>query len=148
MPIHVIEFSTQLQITKTSSVFLPKRDSTTDALPAILKVLRNIYRGTSFQDSYRWQIWQLELLKRNSTKYIFLGRATFWKISIHVIEFFTEMQTVKAFFVNLPKCDSTEDALPATLKVLRKHLQRASFQYSYRWFIGQFQFLKRKVDVE
>ena len=47
---------------------------------AIVKILetlkRNICNGDSFPYGYRWQIGQLELLKKNFTQDIFLG--IFW----------------------------------------------------------------------
>ena len=39
----------------------------------------------------------------------------------------------------LRKCDSTTEALPAILETLANFWSEFSFQYSYRWQIGQLQ---------
>ena len=56
----VLDFSTELQNVEVL-VTLLKTDSTSDALPAILKIIRtnkgNTYGGVSFRSSYRWLDW-------------------------------------------------------------------------------------------
>ena len=53
---HVLDFSTEYQDAKVSVTLL--KSDTTDALPAILKILGtnkgNTCGGVSFQYSYRW----------------------------------------------------------------------------------------------
>ena len=70
----LLGFSTELQNAEVF-VTLLKGDSTTDALPAILKILRtskgNTCGGLSFPYSHRW-IGQFELFKRIATKDVFL----------------------------------------------------------------------------
>ena len=68
-------FSTELQTAEVSLTLL-KCDSTTDALPAILKFLRtnegNTCGGISFRLSYRRVVGQLEFFKRSAIKDAFL----------------------------------------------------------------------------
>ena len=57
---HVLDFLAELQNTEVF-VTLLKSNSTTDALPSILKILGtnkgNTFDGVSFQYSYRWLDW-------------------------------------------------------------------------------------------
>ena len=67
-------FLAELQNLEVSLTLL-KCDSTTDALPAILKFLRinkgNTCGGISFRHGYRWVVGQLEIFERNAIKSIF-----------------------------------------------------------------------------
>ena len=73
IPEHVTEFWADLQNAEISSITLLKIDSTAEALVAILKILGTLVTKVYGEFCYRWDIGKLELLKRNSTKYIFLG---------------------------------------------------------------------------
>ena len=64
MPVLVF-FSTELHNLEVSLTLL-KCDSTTDALPTILKFLR-----ANKGNTYRWVVEQLEFFKRNAIKDIF-----------------------------------------------------------------------------
>ena len=71
-----LDFSVELQ---NAEVFdtLPKGYSTTEALPAFLKILRtnkgNICGGLSF--TYRWAVGQFELFKKIATKVVFFDNS-------------------------------------------------------------------------
>ena len=62
MPVHVIEFSVELQNAEIYSVTLLDSDSIADSLTGI------ICDVAGFQYSYRWKIGQLESLQNNSTE--------------------------------------------------------------------------------
>ena len=74
-------------------------------------------------------------------------RATFWKILIHVKEFWIELEIAEISPVTLLKSDSTTDALLADLTILRKLTENiwggVSFQSSFGWQIRKLQLLKK-----
>ena len=74
-------------------------------------------------------------------------RATFWKILIHVKEFWIELQIAEISPVTVLKSDSTTGALLANLAILRTLTENiwggVSFQSSFGWQIGKLQLLKK-----